>query len=426
MADDVTARSIAEIQAALAAGESAQALVTPLWERARTLEPKLRAFAHLPEQAPAALTEGPLAGVTVGVKDLIDTADMPTDYGSAIYMGHRPAADAAIVAQLKSLGATALGKTVTTEFAWRHPGATRNPWALDHTPGGSSSGSAAAVAAGLVTLALGTQTFGSVIRPAAFCGVVGFKPSFGQLPRDGVHPLSPSLDHVGLFARTLEDVAGAFALLKPDAGAADVVGAPGALRIAALRPPADVASAEQVALFDEACARLRAAGAHVEAIDLTDALPRLLHVADTLMGFEAARVFGELRARFPDKMSASMAAYVDAGKEISEIAHQEAVGAQQGFRMGVGERLEGYDALLTVPATGEAPLGLDYTGDPQFCVPWTTLGFPALSLPVGMSSAGLPLGLQLVGRFGEDRALLAAAQAFLEACPLHVGRPALG
>ncbi|GLK55208.1 amidase [Methylopila capsulata] len=425
MADDVTAQSIAEIQAKLAAGAEAQALVTPLWERARAVEPKLRAFAHLPEQAPAALTEGPLAGVTVGVKDLIDTADMPTDYGSAIYEGHQPAADAAIVAQLRALGATALGKTVTTEFAWRHPGATRNPWALDHTPGGSSSGSAAAVAAGIVTLALGTQTFGSVIRPAAFCGVVGFKPSFGQLPRDGVHPLSPSLDHVGLFARALEDVATAFALLKLDAAAAVAI-APRDLRIAALRPPSDVASAEQVALFDDACAQLRAAGAHVEAIDLTDALPRLLHVADTLMGFEAAGVFGELRARFPDKMSASMAAYVDAGKEISEIAHQEAVGAQQGFRMGVGERLEGYDALLTVPATGEAPLGLGHTGDPQFCVPWTTLGFPALSLPVGMSSAGLPLGLQLVGRFGEDRALLAAAQAFLEAFPLHVGRPALG
>jgi len=425
MADDVTAQSIAEVQAKRSAGAEAQALVTPLWERARRLEPKLRAFAHLPEQAPAALSEGPLAGVTVGVKDLIDTADMPTDYGSAIYEGHRPAADAAVVAQLRELGATALGKTVTTEFAWRHPGATRNPWALDRTPGGSSSGSAAAVAAGIVTLALGTQTFGSVIRPAAFCGVVGFKPSFGQLPRDGVHPLSPSLDHVGLFARALEDVATAFALLKPDAGAI-AAGAPGDLRIATLRPPADIASAEQVALFDDACAKLRAAGAHVEAIDLSDALPRLLHVADTLMGFEAAEVFGELRARFPDKMSASMAAYVDAGKEISEIAHQEAVGAQQGFRMGVGERLAGYDALLTVPATGEAPLGLDHTGDPQFCVPWTTLGFPALSLPVGMSSAGLPLGLQLVGRFGEDRALFAAAQAFLEVCPLHVGRPALG
>ncbi|GBD49369.1 amidase [Methylopila sp. Yamaguchi] len=425
MADDVAAHSIAEIQAERSAGAEAQALVTPLWERARRLEPKLRAFAHLPKEAPVAPSEGPLSGVTVGVKDLIDTADMPTDYGSAIYEGHRPAADAAIVAQLRALGATTLGKTVTTEFAWRHPGATRNPWALDHTPGGSSSGSAAAVAAGIVTIALGTQTFGSVIRPAAFCGVVGFKPSFGELPRDGVHPLSPSLDHVGLFARTLEDVAAAFALLKPDADAV-VGGAPSGLRIAALRPPADIASAEQVALFDDACAKLSAAGAYVEAIDLSDALPRLLHVADTLMGFEAAEVFGELRARFPDKMSASMAAYVDAGKEISEIAHQEAIGAQQGFRMGVGERLVGYDALLTVPATGEAPLGLDYTGDPQFCVPWTTLGFPALSLPVGMSSAGLPLGLQLVGRFGEDRALLAAAQAFLKACPLHVGRPPLG
>lgn len=425
MADDVTARSIAEIQAELSAGAKAQALVTPLWERARALEPELRAFAHLPEQAPTALTEGPLAGVTVGVKDLIDTGDMPTDYGSAIYVGHRPESDAAIVAQLRALGATALGKTVTTEFAWRHPGATRNPWALDHTPGGSSSGSAAAVAAGIVTLALGTQTFGSVIRPAAFCGVVGFKPSFGALPRDGVHPLSSSLDHVGLFARALEDVVTAFGLLKPDAGAAAAV-APDDLRIAALRPPADVASAEQIALFDDACAKLSAAGARVEPIDLADALPRLLHVADVLMGREAAEIFGDLRARFPDKMSASMAAYIDAGREISDAAYQEALGAQQGFRDALAERLAGYAALLTIPAPGEAPKGLAHTGDPQFCVPWTTLGFPALSLPVGMSSADLPLGLQLVGRFGEDAALFAAAASVLEVVPLQAGRPSLG
>src|SRR3954451_13208939 len=180
-------------------------------ERTRAAEPKLRAFEYLPVDT--VRRPGPLSGIPVAIKDIIATSDMPTTNGSAIYRHHVPAADAWVVERLRSLGATIFGKTVSTEFAWRHPGPTTNPWNRRHTPGGSSSGSAAAVAAGIVPLALGTQTLGSVIRPAAFNGVVGFKPSFGAIPRFGVHPLSPSLDHVGFFARRIDDVALALSLL---------------------------------------------------------------------------------------------------------------------------------------------------------------------------------------------------------------------
>jgi Asp-tRNA(Asn)/Glu-tRNA(Gln) amidotransferase A subunit family amidase len=368
------AGTIAEIQAAIAGGADPQGLVTPLWERACALEPELRAFAHLPEDAPAA-GSGPLTGVAVGVKDLIDTADMPTAYGSPIHAGHRPTADAEIVSRLRALGATVLGKTVTTEFAWRHPGPTRNPRNRDHTPGGSSSGSAAAVAAGIVTLALGTQTLGSVIRPAAFCGVVGFKPSFGALPREGVHPLSGALDHVGLFARAVEDVETAFALLT---GAEPLARAgPEPLRLAALAPPRDVVSADQAALFETARRRLLDAGAVVEPIDL------------------------------------------------SETAYRDALAVQHDLRYAFSVRMKGYDALLTVPAIGEAPAGLASTGDARFCAPWTVLGAPAVSLPVGLSPSGLPLGLQLVGRYGEDLPLLATAKDFCAVVPLIASAPPL-
>ena len=194
----------------------AAAYAAALHARARELDPALRAFTVLAE--PARPEGGPLGGIPVAVKDIIATRDLPTTNGSPIYDGHVPAADAWVVARLRDLGAAVLGKTVSTEFAWRQPGPTHNPWRLGHTPGGSSSGSAAAVAAGLTPLGLGSQTFGSVIRPAAFCGVVGFKPSYGAIPRTGVHPLAPALDHVGVFTRSVGDAAYAVALL---AGASD-------------------------------------------------------------------------------------------------------------------------------------------------------------------------------------------------------------
>jgi amidase len=387
--------------------------VTECWQRARALQPQIKAFAYLPEAAPAA-GSGPLAGVVVGVKDLIDTADMPTGYGSPIHEGSRPSADAAVVARLRALGATVLGKTVTTEFAWRHPGPTRNPWDVGRTPGGSSSGSAAAVAAGIVTLALGTQTLGSVIRPAAFCGVVGFKPSFGTLPREGVHPLSGSLDHVGLFARTVEDIACAFALLTET----DPEPAPSRpLRIAAFTPSASETSEEQMAAFEVSRRSLEAHGWDVASIEAPELVERSRGLAEVIIPFEAAQIFGSLRGAKADLMSRHITDLVDAGRALPAAAYEDALGAQRELRAAFAARMEGFDALLTIPATGEAPAGLDSTGDARFCAPWTVLGAPAISLPVALSRSGLPLGVQLVGRVDEDLSLLAAASAAAAVLP---------
>lgn len=405
--------SIREIRAAITGGRDPQSLITPLWDRARALQPRLHAFAHLPDHAPTAHEDGPLAGVAVAVKDLIDTADMPTGYGSPIYGRNRPEKDAEIVARLRALGATVLGKTVTTEFAWRSAGPTRNPWNVEHTPGGSSSGSAAAVAAGLATLALGTQTFGSVIRPAAFCGVVGFKPSFGALPREGVHPLSPSLDHVGLFARSAADVSVAFPLLT-GGGTASSAGprAIEGIRIATLAPPEDLVSAEQAVASETARRWLAEAGARLEALELPAWPDRAQNAADTLVAYEAARSLGDIVRRFPDKISSVLTELVAAGREVTESRYLEAIDAQRELRASVAARLDAFDAVLTVPAPGEAPKGLDFTGDARFCTPWTLLGAPAITLPVGLSSQGLPLGIQLVGKPDADHNLIALALSF--------------
>lgn len=409
---DSHAGSIAEIRAEIAGGADAQDLVARRWKRARALEPDIHAFAHLPEGPPAA-GEGPLAGVTVGVKDLIDTADMPTSYGSPIHAGHRPAADAAIVARLRGLGATVLGKTVTTEFAWRRPGPTRNPWDLGRTPGGSSSGSAAAVAAGVVTLALGTQTLGSVIRPAAYCGVVGFKPSFGTFSREGVHPLSGSLDHVGLFARTAVGISDAFALLTD----ADRRSFPTPGRLAALRPPADLVSADQAAAFENCLRGLKDAGWTVEEIEWPGLVDLGMELVDAIVSHEAAKIFGDLRAARSDMMSPHIIELVDAGLSRPVSIYEEAIAAQRELRETFASKIAGFDALLTIPAPGEAPEGLASTGDGRFCAPWTVIGAPAISLPVRLSTAGLPLGLQVVGRMGDDPALLAIAVAIAEVVP---------
>ncbi len=415
---DSHAGSIADIRGRIAGGADAQGLVAHRWERARALEPDIRAFAHLPEAPPAA-GEGPLAGVTVGVKDLIDTADMPTSYGSPIHTGHRPVADAAIVARLRALGATVLGKTVTTEFAWRHPGPTRNPWDLGRTPGGSSSGSAAAVAAGVATLALGTQTLGSVIRPAAYCGVVGFKPSFGTFSREGVHPLSGSLDHVGLFARTAVGISDAFAVLTD----ADRRPVPTRRRLAALRPPAELVSADQAAAFEDCLRSLKDAGWTVEEIEWPGLVDRGMEIVDAIVSREASEIFGDRRATRAELLSHHIIDLVDAGLSRPVSIYDEALAAQRDLRDTFASRIAGFDALLTIPAPGEAPEGFASTGDGRFCAPWTVIGAPAISLPVRLSVAGLPLGLQVVGRMNDDPALLATAVAIAGVAPKIDAQP---
>ncbi|GAC1331847.1 MAG: amidase [Beijerinckiaceae bacterium] len=387
-------------------------------------EPWLKAFAYLPTSVEIP-NAGPLAGIPVGIKDLIATSDMPTTYGSPIYADHVPGADAWVVERLRGLGAIIFGKTVTTEFAFRSPGPTVNPWNRDHTPGGSSSGSAAAVAAGLVPLALGTQTLGSVIRPAAFNGIVGLKPSFGAIPRTGIHPLATSLDHVGLFARRVDDVAYGLSLLAAvhdsdrhglalPGFALDIETGLTSLdrpRFALVRTRLwDRVQPAQIKAFDHAIERMCAAGGSVNEITLPAAYDEIGQLIETILASEAAPTFRPLIERFPDRTSTHLQELVARGQAIAEETYIKALRAQADLRKDLSLRLDGFDAILTVPATGEAPEGLNYTGDPSFCMPWTFLGVPAVTIPAGFGPRGLPLGLQVVGRYREDIKTLRAAK----------------
>jgi amidase len=392
-------------------------------EKAKTAEPVLKAFEYLPRDTTR--RPGPLSGIPVAIKDIIATADMPTTNGSPVYKDCIPAADAWVVGRLRHLGATIFGKTVSTEFAWRFPGPTTNPWNAAHTPGGSSSGSAAAVAAGIVPLALGTQTLGSVIRPAAFNGVVGFKPSFGAIPRSGVHPLSPSLDHVGFFARRVDDVAFALSLIG---GSSDTdphgrpvpafeVSVDGGLqpankpRLAIVRfSKWSKAEPEQQQVFEAAITTLRATGAVLEELELAELDRANWNAINTILAAEGALIFESLVERYPDRTSERLKELVRTGKAIGATDYLAAKALQDRLRPAFSDDLSGFDAVLTLPAFGEAPAGLGYTGDAEYCAPWTLLGVPAVSLPAGFGKHHLPLGIQIVGRHREDLRTLAVAK----------------
>jgi Asp-tRNA(Asn)/Glu-tRNA(Gln) amidotransferase A subunit family amidase len=391
-------------------------------EAAKAIEPVLKAFEYLPLDVTR--RPGPLSGIPVAIKDIIATSDMPTTNGSPIYRDHIPQRDAWVVERLRNLGATIFGKTVSTEFAWRHPGPTTNPWNSKHTPGGSSSGSAAAVAAGIVPLALGTQTLGSVIRPAAFNGVVGLKPSFGAIPRAGVHHLAPSLDHVGFFARRVDDVAYALSLIAA-ASDLDPHGRP--LPRFRLDPGEGVvplekprlrlirfaqwsrAEPEQKAVFEAAAAKLRGAGATIEEREWSD-LDSEFGAINTILPSEAAHILGDLVEQYPDRTSEFLKKAVKAGKEHSAFAYLRAKSTQERLRAALPGEMSGFDAILTVPAFGEAPEGLGYTGDASYCAPWTLLGAPAVALPAGFGRHGLPLGIQVVGSYRQDHHTLRVAK----------------
>src|SRR5450631_29147 len=306
---------------------AADRYATTCRENAKTIEPVLRAFEYL--AVDVTRKPGPLSGIAVGIKDIIATADMPTTNGSPLYKDCTPDADAWVVERLRNLGATIFGKTVSTEFAWRHPGPTVNPWNPKHTPGGSSSGSAAAVAAGIVPLALGSQTLGSVIRPAAFNGVVGLKPSFGAIPRTGVHPLSPSLDHVGFFARRVDDVAYALSLLAASSDS-DRHGRPlprfhvdADQGLKPLEKPRlgivrfekwSKVELEQQKVFEAAVATLRGAGAVLEELELSELDSTNWNAINTILASEAALIFERLVERYPDRTSDHLKSLVSAGK----------------------------------------------------------------------------------------------------------------
>ena len=355
--------------------------------------------------------KGPLHGVAVGIKDIFDTADMPTSYGSPIYADHRPAADAACVALLRAAGAVALGKTVTTEFAMTHPGKTRNPHDPAHTPGGSSSGSAAAVAAGMVPVALGTQTIGSVIRPAAFCGVVGFKPSYGAINRAGTKLISESADTIGLFTRTVADippVLAAFTGAPMDSYDKTLDKAPRVGLVRVVEGHKATAPAQDA--FEDAVRRLTKGGASVRDVAIDPALKTAHDRSRTITSYELARAYAYEWFNKRDSLSPAFARNVADGVAIAFADYNAARGVFDGARRVAAEAMGDCDFWLTLPAPGEAPKGIESTGDPVFNRVWTLLHVPCLTVPCGKGPVGLPLGVQLVGPPRGAARLLAAGR----------------
>ena len=353
-----------------------------------------------------------LRGLPIGVKDIFDTADFPTEYGSKIYAGHRPPADSSAVSMLKRAGGVVLGKTVTTEFAHMQPAKTKNPRNLAHSPGGSSSGSAAAVAAGMVPIATGTQTGGSVIRPAAFCGIAGFKPSYRLLPTAGVKCFSWSLDTVGLFAARVVDVAYAAAAmsgrdLRVDRTPPEVP----TLLVARTRVWNEASPDMQRAIEDTARAA-QTAGARVEDVDLPDVVEEARRLQPTIMDYEAFRALAYEYDNHRNAIGPMLGLLLDKAATITSEEYDSARRLTRRARHAVNELLEG-KFILTPSAPGAAPLGFTTTGKAIFNRLWTSMGTPCVNVPGITDGAGLPLGVQIVGRFGRDRATLEAA-AFVE------------
>jgi len=365
---------------------------------------------------------GQLHGVPIGIKDIMDTGDMPTEDGSILHAGRTPARDAAVVAMLRAAGAVILGKTVTTEFATYTAGKTRNPRNPEHTPGGSSSGSAAAVAAGMVPLALGSQTNGSVIRPAAFCGIYGFKPTHGLVPRSGVLKLSRTLDHIGVFGRTLDDIALAteqivgFDPLDPDTRpraripfVASVSEAPPLPPLLAfVKGPAwSRATDETKEAYAELVSEL---GEHVVEIELPGMVEQAFDWHRTIMESEMAANLDLEWEKGRERISSSLREQLARGREITALEYQRACARIPLINEGFDEIFQRCDAIVTPAAPGTAPKGLEATGDPAFCTLWTLCGMPALNLPLMQGANGLPLGVQLVARRNDDARLLRTAR----------------
>ncbi len=410
--------SAAAAAAKLAAGEiTAEAVMHACLDRAAA-RASVKAWIWLdPEQALAqaraadrAGRPGLLAGLPIGVKDIIDTVDMATEHGSPIYRGNRPFADAACVALWRIAGGTVMGKTVTTEFANRFPGATVNPHNPAHTPGGSSSGSAAAVADFQVPLAFGTQTGGSVIRPSAFCGVIGYKPSFGELSRSGIKLQCHNLDTLGVLCRDLDDLALARAALI-DMPLRRVDRDAGAPRIGLCRTPAwDKADAATQGLIERTASRLAASGAAVSEVAFAPEFANILEHHRRVFNFEAARNYAYEYEQHHELVSQVLRDTVlTPGRELPLSAYVEALETAEAFRTHLDDIFAGVDVLLTPSAAGEAPEGHGSTGDPSFNSIWTLAWPPCVTLPAGKGPKGLPLGVQLVGPHLRDEALLAAA-----------------
>ena len=413
-----TARAIAEGRT------TSEEAVASCLARIAKREATVRAWAWLdPDHAlaeararDAARPLGPLHGVPVGIKDIFDTADMPTQMGSPIYRGHRPAADAAAVAILRAAGAVILGKTVTAEFAGTHPGPTTNPHDAARTPGGSSQGSAAGVADFMVPVALGTQTGGSVLRPSSFCGIVGFKPSFGTFNRAGIKFAAESLDTIGLHARALEDVALVADVLtgREPGGIAALARPP---RIGLCRTPLwHLAEPETVAAIDGAAAAVRAAGAAVDEVRLPAAFDALADARRAINDHERARAMAHEWRTDRDRLSPALRKTVEAGLAVPHAEYRAALARTRDCRHLLDWLFDDWDALLAPAVNGEAPPGLGHAGDPAFQALWTMLHVPAITLPTHRGPNAMPVGIQLVARRGEDDLLLSVAEWVWERC----------
>jgi Asp-tRNA(Asn)/Glu-tRNA(Gln) amidotransferase A subunit family amidase len=368
-------------------------------QRIRELEPSIHAWVQVQPERPTG--DGPLSEIPFGAKDIIETKGMATEYGSPIYKGRLGSADAAIIREMRSRGAILLGKTVTTAFAYRTAGATRNPRNLEHTPGGSSSGSAAAVAAGMVPFTIGEQTRGSMIRPASYCGVTGFKPTYDLLPTEGMLPLSKSLDTLGLFTHTPADMLALWKALGHPTGNEEqfAFGAP---------EPIPDCEPEMANAFRQALSLLRRSGVTIKTVDISAFLKKLDEANDVEMFYEGAR-FHEARLKeFGDRLDQPLANLIRDGLKISSERYEEARRYLAESRVRMAEIFKATPVILTPAATGPAPLGLSNTGDPRMDAPWTALGTPAVTIPMPVAS-GLPLGLQLTADLGQDARILQAA-----------------
>jgi Asp-tRNA(Asn)/Glu-tRNA(Gln) amidotransferase A subunit family amidase len=429
-------RSVSELTALeirehlLSGRETVEEFTVKLGQFVDAADEKIKAFAHrddrvvalqadnLKRERAAGHLPGPLYGVPVAVKDIIDTIDFPTEYGSPIHKGRYSVGDATVVSRLRAAGAVIFGKTVTTEFATTHPGPTCNPHNTEHTPGGSSSGSAAAVAAGMVPVALGTQTNGSVIRPASFCGVYAFKPSRGLLPRTGVLDQSPSLDEVGVFARNLEDIAIVTEIMSGDDGhdAASARQAPRRLfDVAMSEPPLppkfcfvktpwwDQVDAEAKEAYE---AFVEHMGDCVEYVDLPDIVrsvsPWLVTINEVELAFCLQKEWHHNR----DLLSLPLRARIEKSISIPAIDYLAAKDRMFHVMSAFDEYFTTYDAILCPSALGTAPLGLESTGNPIMQTAWNLAGLPSLNLPLMNLSNGLPLGVQAVGAYQNDARLL--------------------
>ena len=429
---------LAEAARAIRRGDcTAEALVASCLERIDALEPEVRAWQWLdadraleaaraadrashtskgssddPSDLLAPAERGRLHGVPIGVKDIIDVAGMPTGMGNAAWSGYMPPGSASLVDHLERSGAFALGKTVSTEFAFMVPSKTRNPWNPGHTPGGSSAGSAAAVACGMVPAAIGTQTNGSVIRPAAFCGVVGYKPGLDSIAIDGIVSFSTTFDTPGVFARSVADAALLASWITKRDGMighrVEPLRRPP--RLLAVRSPVwERAEPAQRERFAADLDRLRSAGAVVTERDLPPAFDDALRIHRTIMLREAATAARAVRKKHRHVLSEFLNRGLDEGEAVTPAGYAEALAARLALIDAIVAFFgDEYEAIVTPPAAGEAPL-IDTTGDPAFCTLWSLLGVPAAVIPTGLGPRGLPLGLQIVARPEASNTLLAVA-----------------